>query len=193
MMTFIDFIQQYGGVIFAALQVMLSLAIYGKFSNKFLKEFLKEVDILYHRKIEDAEQAIPTVEQTFTETRPAYVLNESTNELERLPSDEDFQAKIDSFVSTALNRILDRYLPQDVQESDDIADYASVKSDLSDLGEMYERAEEYRERYGLPDTMSVNDVFAAVQAKADELAKKIAERSVKHETQTQTKPQSEQP
>ena len=58
---------------------------------------------------------------------------------------------------------------------------------------MYERAEEYRERYGLPDTMSVNEVFAAVQAKADELAKKIAERSVKHETQTQTKSQSEQP
>lgn len=193
MISFIDFLHEYGGIIFAAIQVMLSLAIYGKFSNKFLKEFLRECDILYHRKIEDAEKAIPTVEQTFSETRPAYVLNESTNELERLPSDEDIQAKIDSFLSSALDRILERYLPQDVEDSDDVADYASVKSDLSDLGEMYERAEEYRERYGLPDTMTVNEVFSAVQAKADELAKKIAERSVKHETQTQTKSQSEQP
>ena len=79
-MSVLDFLQEYGGVIFAAIQVMLSLAIYGKFSNKFLKEFLKECDILYHRKIEEAEKAIPAVEQTFSETRPAYVLNESTNE-----------------------------------------------------------------------------------------------------------------
>ena len=157
-MIIIDFLKEYGGVIFAAVQVMLSLAIYGKFSNNFLKQFLKEVDILYHRKIEDAEQAIPSVSQSFSETRPSYVLNESTNELERLPSDEDVQAKIDSILSTALERILDRYLPQDVQESDEIADYAAVRADLSELGEMYERAEEYRERYGLPDAMSVNDV-----------------------------------
>lgn len=177
-MDFLSFLEQYGSVIFAAVQCMLSLAIYGKFSRKFLSQFLQEVDMLYHKKLDDAQASINNVAQTFSTKQPSYVLNDSTGELERLPIDEDIQERIESYLTSALDRVLERYLPQDVSsENDEVADYTAATADLADLGEMYEKAESYREKYHLGNDMSIREIYDFIGERAKDLANKISERS----------------
>lgn len=113
--------------------------------------------------------------QEFPNIKTEYVLNKHTNELEEKESKTDLQSLINSSVDTALDRVLQRLLPdgdnlQDTLESD----YVTYGDDLIDFADMLDRAEEYREKFNLPLEMSVEDIFKRVQTEADGLKSRIA-------------------
>lgn len=119
--------------------------------------------------------------QEFTPYRDDYLLNSSTNELEKLPIPKNVQEKIDSYVECALERALERFLPSNVTDVDDVADYTQKVEDLSILGEAMEVAEGYRDELGLPDNYSIAQIYEAVDARAKELKGKLSEIGKKKE------------
>lgn len=131
-----------------------------------VKDF-KEVEDLKYRTVNKFKSA-DTV-QEFTPYVKDYVLNPQTNELEELPVPKNVQDYIQSFVDCALERFKEKYLPQNVQESDLVADYASSVSDLSSLAEAMETAEYYREKFSLPDDYSMADIYQFVDKQANSL------------------------
>lgn len=116
-------------------------------------------------------------QQTFTPYRDDYLLNKVTNELEKKPIPVNVQEYIDSHIESALERALERFMPQNVEESDDVADYTERIEDLSSMAEAMDLAEDYRDRYNLPDDMSVKDIYAFVAQSAKELRERIVNKS----------------
>ena len=111
--------------------------------------------------------------QTFSEEVPDYVLNPVTNELEESPIPKNVQKYIDSYIDTALDRVIERFLPENVVEAegeDDASDYVEMYEDLAYAGEVFDRAEYYRDRFNLPDTMSVQDVYKYVNKVSDDIS-----------------------
>lgn len=116
------------------------------------------------------------VSQTFSDTKPDYVLNPVTNELERKPIDKNIQEYIQSFLESSLERALEKFLPQNVTESENTyADYTKSVEDLSLIGESMDIAEEYREKFNLPDNYSMADIYSFVDKQAQGLKSKLAE------------------
>lgn len=116
-----------------------------------------------------------TVSQDFTGShlKKDYVLNEVEDVLVEKPEKIDIQKMIDSCVETSLERALQRYLPQDVQDVDEVADFTAVSNDLENFSQVIDIAEEYREKYGLSDDMSVSDIYNYINNLADDLKKGI--------------------
>lgn len=119
-------------------------------------------------------------QQEFSEVRDTYVLNTVTNVLEKSPLKEPVQEKIQSYASTCLGNVLDLLLnpdsykdPENVKVVDDVALHNDVEEDLAYMGDVFEIAEGYREKFGLPDTLSVEEVFAKVGEYSKQLADKI--------------------
>ncbi|UPW41564.1 hypothetical protein [Peromfec virus RodF8_54] len=137
-----------------------------------VKKSISEVEDLLKYRVAFSDKT--TGAQSFSETVPDYVLNSSTNELERLPVDKNVQQIIQSCVDTALNSVLEKFL--NVTESDEVADltdkYHSKTVDLAALADSIEIAETYRDKYNLPDNYTISDIYAFV----DEQAKGIKER-----------------
>ncbi len=122
--------------------------------------------------------------QEFSEVRDTYVLNTVTNVLEKSPLKEPVQEKIQSYASTCLGNVLELLLnpdnykePENVKVVDDVALHNDVEEDLAYMGDVFELAEGYREKFGLPDTMSVEQVFAKVGEYSKQLADKIQEQA----------------
>lgn len=112
--------------------------------------------------------------QSFTEEVKDYILDPVSNELQELPIPKNIQQYIQSFVGSCLERTLERFLPSNVEESNDTyADYTERVEDLSRLGEAMELAEEYREVFHLPDNATMAQIFAAVDKNAQELKSKL--------------------
>lgn len=113
--------------------------------------------------------------QSFSETITDYILNPQTNELEESPIPKNVQAYIQSYVDTALNNVLDRFLPQQIiQDDDGVADFTQYTQDLASFGAVLDMAEDYREKFGLDEKMSAQDIFKYVQSKADNLKEKLS-------------------
>lgn len=122
--------------------------------------------------------------QTFLEEVPDYVLNPVTNELEESPIPKNVQKYIDSYIDTALDRVIERFLPENVVEAegeDNVADYTQMYEDLAYAGEVFDIAEDYREKFNLPDTMSVQDVFNYVEKMSEEMAERLKNQTNKSE------------
>ncbi len=90
----------------------------------------------------------------------------------------DIQQKIQSFENCALNKILDKFLDLDqylgrpnMTQSDQI--YEAVNYDLADLAEIYEKAEDYKQIFGLDWNLSPNEVFDWLRKNSDQLKHKI--------------------
>lgn len=114
--------------------------------------------------------------QTFSEEVPDYVLNPVTNELEESPIPKNVQKYIESYIDTALDRVIERFLPENVVEADgedNVADYTQMYEDLAYAGEVFDIAEDYREKFNLPDTMSVQDIFKYVEKTSVDLAERL--------------------
>lgn len=118
------------------------------------------------------------VSQEFDEYVDDYKYVEATGEIVKSPERVNFQEKIDSYRSTALDVLLDKYLGNDDIDAGDSGyvdhDYGRLYNDLADLAECIEIANDYRDRYGLDDNMSVVDVYNFVQGKLDTLNKEIS-------------------
>lgn len=122
--------------------------------------------------------------QEFSEVRDTYVLNTVTNVLEKSPLKEPIQEKIQSYASSCLGNVLELLLnpdnykdPDNVKVVDDVALHNDVEEDLAYMGDVFELAEGYREKFGLPDTLSVEQVFAKVGEYSKQLADKIKEQA----------------
>lgn len=122
--------------------------------------------------------------QPFTPYRDAYVLNTATNELDKLPVPKNVQEYVQSFVECALERAFERFLPR-VERDDDsvIADYTQRVEDLAALGEAMDIAEDYRERFNLPDSMSIADIYSRVDKEAHKLKERLSELGKKKEVE----------
>lgn len=116
-----------------------------------------------------------TVSQDFTGSnlKKDYVLNDKEDVLVEKPEKIDIQKMIDSCVETSLERALERYLPQNVQDVDEVEDFTTVSNDLESLSQVIDIAEEYRDKYGLSDDMSVSDIYSYINNLADDLKKGI--------------------
>ena len=113
--------------------------------------------------------------QGFSEYEKDYVLNPATNELEELEIPKNVQKYIDSYVDTCLEKALEKFLPDKVSESDSVIDYTQVCDDLSQIGNAMDIAEDYREKFGLPDTYSTADIYAFVQKQSDSLKSQLSQ------------------
>lgn len=115
-----------------------------------------------------------TPSQSFSEEVKDYVLNEHTNELEESPVPKNIQDYINSHLDTALERALERFsVPNAIEADDYINDYTICVSDLSSLSEAMDVAEDYRERFNLPDSYSMSDIYSFVDKQAHELQAKL--------------------
>lgn len=134
-------------------------------SIKSLEEFMKKYKTI------DTRENKP---QEFSEEITDYILNPATNELEELPVKKNVQSEIQSYLDCALERALEKYLPkQEVKEDDLVADYTSKVDDLAAFGDVMDLAEEYREKYDLPDNYTLSDIYGFVDKQAKDLKSKL--------------------
>lgn len=177
MVAVLEFLENNLQIVSAALFSLAGIVLFfvnylrtGKI-DKELTEFInKELEIM---KFKTANDTCQIVSQTFSDTIPDYKLNPKTNELERLPIDKNIQAYIDSYIDCALDRILDRFLPAEQPTDQQFVELEQMQLDLAQAGEMFDLAEEYREKFGLSDDLSVSQIFDRVQQESDKLAKDI--------------------
>ena len=158
--------------------------------NTSAKEFIKETIQEMPRDLKR-----PVHSQSFTEERDDYVLNTVTNMLEKSPVPVNVQKKIQSYIGTCLENVMNALLhPEEFEDGDNVTLQDSVASrndmleDLSYAGEMFDIAEEYRERFNLSPDMSVQDIFKFVQTQADEMGERLknqGQQEVENNAQTQ--------
>lgn len=132
---------------------------------------LKEYEEMIKYKVAEKPQE-PKV-QEFSKTITDYILDPVTNELEVSPIPKDVDAEIQSFKDVSLESALEKFLPDDVKTSDQIADYANMSADLSVLADAIDLAEDYREQYNLSDDMTTEQIFKFVQQQSDDLKQSI--------------------
>lgn len=114
--------------------------------------------------------------QSFTPYEKDYILNPATNELEEKEVPKNVQEYIQSYVDTCLEKALEKFLPSDKvsEDNDHIVDYSETVQDLAVLGDAMELAEDYREKYGLPDTYSAKQIYDFVNQRAQSLKSSIS-------------------
>lgn len=141
--------------------------------KKAIKQLKEYEDMIKYRTAEQAQEE-NRVGQKFSNTVTDYILDPATNELEVSPVPKDVQAQIESYKDVALDRTLERFLPdQVVDDNDHIADYTQKVQDLAVIADAMDLAEEYRERYNLDPNMSVSDIYKFVNQKSYELKKTL--------------------
>lgn len=113
--------------------------------------------------------------QSFTPEVKDYILNPATNELEEKPIPKNVQDFINSHIESCLERVLERFLPPVVQDDNVIADYTQRVDDLASIGEAMEIAEEYREKFALPDDYTISQIYDFIGKSADKLKVKLSE------------------
>ena len=148
----------------------------GRLSNGAKKFIIDEVNTL--------KKDTSGYSQTFSEEVTDYVLNPVTNELEESPIPKNVQKYIESYIDTALDRVIERFLPENVVEAegeDNVSDYTQMYEDLAYAGEVFDIAEDYREKFNLPDTMSVQDIFKYVEKTSVDLAERLKNQTNKSE------------
>lgn len=145
--------------------------------NSSAKNFIKsEVEDL-----KTSSNRVPV--QTFSEERKDYILNKATNLLEESPLKVNVQKEIQSHVESCLEFVLEAlsnpesYVKDgnNVQLVDSVAERMQMNEDLAYAGDIFDMAEDYRERFGLSADMSVQDIFAHVQKYSDEMGKRLEE------------------
>lgn len=144
-------------------------------------KILKEVEEMKYRNVDTRSNE----KQSFSDYIKDYILNTATNELEELPIPKNVQDKIQSFIGTSLEFALEKFLPKarsydeycsDLTSvpTDVIADvYQSRVEDMAALAESMEVAEKYRSEFGLSDTASYAEIYAAIDKRAQELKSKL--------------------
>ena len=93
-----------------------------------------------------------------------------------MPVDKDIQAYIDSYIDCALDKILERFLPITPPTDAQFIELEQMQTDLAQAGELFDLAEEYRDKFNLDDSLSVSQIFEYVQQESDKLAKDLDER-----------------
>lgn len=137
--------------------------------------------------------------QTFSEERTDYILNKATNLLEESPLKVNVQKEIQSHVESCLEFVLEAlnnpesYVKDadNVKVVDSVAERNAMNEDLAYAGDIFDLAEEYRERFGLSADMSVQDIFAHVQKYSDEMGKRLQEQGKNTESEVNENAQTQ--
>lgn len=113
--------------------------------------------------------------QTFSDKIPQYILNPATNELERLEVDKNIQKYIDSYIDCALASLQEKFMPTNVAVDDNnYVDYTQRVDDLGSLGEAMEIAENYREKFNLPDNYTIAQIYDFVDNQAKVIKSRLS-------------------
>lgn len=171
------FLSEYSFVIdfvVIAFYLVFGLIIFIKTKNiNFLSEVFEDMKkFLYRTESQAFDESQNSNGQSFIETKPTYRLNKSSGELEEDGS-INVQELINSAVSVALERVLDKFLPKVEEIDNDVAVVNTMHDDLDFFTEAFNKAEDYREQYNLSDSFTVQDIFTFVKNKSNELVKKI--------------------
>ncbi len=118
-----------------------------------------------------SEKVAEEKEQTAQEFSPLideYEYIADTNEIEKTGKKINVDEKIQSYLSTCFEQMLEKFLNPVRQERNDIiASPDEMSGDLESMLNAYDgyvnRAEELREKYNLPQSLATADVYQAVQ------------------------------
>lgn len=179
-MVFFTYLAEHPEIVYDFIVFGLSIAAFvvsivrGHSISQAVKNF-EEVSNLKYKTATSARKDSAQHSQTFSEYVKDYVLNPGTNELEELEVPKNIQAKIDSYVNTALESALERFMPKVVGDDNTSIDYTAAAEDLAVVGDAMDRAEEYREKFNLPDTMTYKEIYDFIGTQAADLKKKLGE------------------
>lgn len=159
--------------------ISLVLAIIGMIVTFIRTGSIKEIKSMlyrspdYQRDIKDEKAPLAdNHKQEFSYLKTQYVLNENTGELEEKEEKLDLQKLINSSVETALDRMLNRFMPsENISESDEI--FETYSDDLAAYGEVLEMAEDYRDKFGLGADVPVEQIFARLTEESKKLKDSI--------------------
>lgn len=131
-----------------------------------VKEVIMEFRLPDYRQT-DSEKKEQTA-QEFTPYIDEYQYVADTGEIEKTGKQINIDEKIQSFLSTRLEDMLEKFLsPQKVEHNDFIAEPNEMSGDLESMLQAYDsyvsRADELRAKYKLPSTLATADVYQAVE------------------------------
>lgn len=145
-----------------------------KIDGKFLEEFNMKYKTFLGTLTKESKEP---VSQSFTPYQDQYVLDPATNELVKLEVQRNVQKYIESFADCALECVMDKFLNVQSVDNDNIIEtYNQRRVDLADLGAFMELAEEYREKYEMPLTASVSEIYARIDKESQDLKLQLGEK-----------------
>lgn len=132
---------------------------------------VKEVIMAFRMPNYRSEQTVAEKEQTaqkFTPYIDEYQYVADTNEIEKTGKKINIDEKIQSYLTTRLEDMLEKFLnPVKVEHNDIVASPDEMSGDLESMLNAYdnyvETAEELRAKYKLPTSLATSDVYAAVE------------------------------
>lgn len=135
-----------------------------KKSISAVKEVIMEFRLPDYRQGEKKEQTA----QEFTPLIDEYQYIADTGELEKTGKTINVDEKIQSYITTRLEDMLEKFLsPQQPERNDIVAEPDEMNGDLESMLKAYdsyvERADELRVKYKLPSTLATADVYKAVE------------------------------
>lgn len=135
-----------------------------KKSIKAVKEVIMAFRLPDYRQGEKKEQTA----QEFTPLIDEYQYIADTGELEKTGKKINVDEKIQSYLTTRLEDMLEKFLsPQQSERNDIVAEPDEMSGDLESMLKAYdnyvERADELRAKYKLPSTLATADVYKAVE------------------------------
>lgn len=118
-----------------------------------------------------SEKTVAEKEQTAQEFTPyidEYQYVADTNEIEKTGKKINVDEKIQSYLTTRLEDMLEKFLnPVKVEHNDVVASPDEMSGDLESMLNAYdnyvETAEDLRAKYKLPTSLATSDVYAAVE------------------------------
>lgn len=138
-----------------------------KKSVKAVKEVIMAFRMPNYRSEQDAEHKQQTA-QEFSPLIDEYEYIADTNEIEKTGNKINVDEKIQSYLSTRFEEMLEKFLNPVRQERNDIvAEPDEMSGDLESMLKAYDnyvaRADELRVKYKLPSTLATADVYKAVE------------------------------
>ena len=131
-----------------------------------VKEVIMEFRLPDYRQV-DSEEKEQTA-QKFTPYIDEYQYVADTGEIEKTGKQINIDEQIQSYLSTRLEDMLEKFLsPQKVEHNDIIAEPNEMSGDLESMLQAYDsyvtRADELRSKYKLPSSLATADVYQAVE------------------------------
>lgn len=123
--------------------------------------------------------------QVFNPLVKQYRYNKATNELEELPDMLDISKLVQSHMDSCLAAMKEKFL--NTEETVAQYDVQQLEEDLAQLGDSLDTFEEMREKYGMSDDSSYDDILKRIeedisaQVKAQSAAQKLAQENSEKE------------
>lgn len=181
MEMFFDFVQAHEDII-SYVFLLLGYVIACKFNTHSLKGVILKYLNEHSSKMLEKQSG-----QTFDNIVPVYRLNKVTGELVKTDEVIDIDQVVQSCKDQTLDYILDKYLPEQLNNipiSEQVI--SSLDDDLDTLRDLGNIADEYRERFHLSDSMSISDIYNYVNNERKKAFDAFNAQKVKKENSDET-------